>query len=134
MPLARRSDVLRRMGGSVALLAAATGLSYLLPHRLLAVPATLYFLATLGVTRLLGGWGGLGAAVVSVVLLLYLFAFRGADLQMYALSHRGAVWLMGAVLVALTAAIRYHDHGRGQPVIDVPDDGLALLQLSGSDV
>jgi len=69
-----------------------------------------------------------------VVLFLYLFAFRGADLQMYALSHRGAVWLMGAVLVALTAAIRYHDHGRGQPVIDVPDDGLALLQLSGSDV
>jgi len=67
-----------------------------------------------------------------LVLFLYLFAFRGADLQMYALSHV-MVWPIVAVACGVAIGVRAWAGGAGEPTIDVAADGLSLLHLSESD-
>jgi hypothetical protein len=70
-----------------------------------------------------------------LVLFLYLFAFRGADLQMYALAHGSVVWVIAGLEILIALAMRRRQHVRAveQPSIDVEPDGLSLLHLSGSD-
>lgn len=67
-----------------------------------------------------------------IVLFLYLFAFRGADIQMYALTH-GIVWPVVAVACVVAIGARAWGGGTGEPMIDLAPDGLSLLHLSGSD-
>jgi hypothetical protein len=70
-----------------------------------------------------------------LVLFLYLFAFRGADLQMYALVHGSVVWIVAAVEILIGLAVRRREQTRPavQPTIDLEPDGPSLLHLSGSD-
>jgi hypothetical protein len=68
-----------------------------------------------------------------IVLFLYLFAFRGADLQMYALSHDNALSAIVAVGIAIAVTFHLRASVGGEPTIDVAPDGLSLLHLSGSD-
>lgn len=68
-----------------------------------------------------------------LVLFLYLFAFRGADLEMYALMRGNTMWVIIAFVLSGALVIRYQSERTGGPVLDVPSDGLSLLQLSGTD-
>jgi PAS domain S-box-containing protein len=62
-----------RVAATLALVAAATGLSLALPHDDPGVPATLYILAVIAASLLGGLWCGLAAAVLSLVGLDYFF-------------------------------------------------------------
>ncbi len=69
-----------------------------------------------------------------VVLFLYLFAFRGADLQMYALAHGSLVWIVTGLELIAAMALRRRD-GPGAddaPTIDLAPEGLSLLHLSAT--
>ena len=68
-----------------------------------------------------------------VVLFLYLFAFRGADLQMYALARGYAVWPVVAVGIMIAVTLHARASVSGEPTIDIAPEGLSLLKLSGSD-
>ncbi len=71
------------------------------------------------------------------VLGLYLFAFRGADLEMLALRHDGGVTIAVAIMVAVTVAIRVREAvipREIEPLLDpVADDSLLMLRLSEGD-
>jgi hypothetical protein len=67
-----------------------------------------------------------------VVLFLYLFAFRGADVEMFALRHGTGAWLLAAALTLTTVVVRLHSNRAAvtqPPTIDVAPEGLALLTL-----
>src|SRR5262245_20555491 len=131
MPLDRHRDLLRRVGGSVALLVAATGLSYLLPHRFPGVPATLYFLATLGVTRLLGGWAGFGAALFSVALLFYLFV---PPIHTLRLDTQSATLLFVYVASVAIGTVLLNQPRRGEQRSRLEVDRMTILQSLTSDL
>ena len=71
------------------------------------------------------------------VLGLYLFAFRGADIEMLALGHESgvAIAVAGMATVIIALRVRQMVTSRNlEPALDpVPEDGLLLLSLSGGD-
>lgn len=71
------------------------------------------------------------------VLVLYLFAFRGADVEMLALRHERGVTIAIAVMIAVIVAIRVRQAITSRdaaPILDpVADDSLLLLRLSEGD-
>jgi hypothetical protein len=71
-----------------------------------------------------------------LVLCLYLFAFRGADLQMFALRHDAMVWVIVAGAAGIGVTIRLYERAAtrtAMPAIDVMPDGLSALHLSELD-
>ena len=77
----------------------------------------------------------LGIGVVPAV--LYLFAFRGADLEMLALGHERGVTIAIAIMAAAIVAIRARQAITSrdlEPTLDpVADDSLLMLRLSEGD-
>lgn len=69
------------------------------------------------------------------VLVLYLFAFRGADLEMLALRRAGGVPVALCVIAMVVGGIRATERRRrpSAVTVDVVDDGPLLLQLSGRE-
>ena len=89
------------------------------------MPATLYFLATLGVTRLLGGWAGLGAALVSVTLLLYWFVPPTGTLEVDAQSATLLLVYLASVAVG---TVMLDQPRRAERRARLEADRMAILQ------
>jgi PAS domain S-box-containing protein len=112
---------LLRVAGTLALVAAATGLSLALPHDDPGVPATLYFLAVIAASLLGGLWSGLAAAVLSLGGLDYFFlppravllpvgAEDATFLSVFVVAAILAAW----ILVGLQRARRRAEHERNR--------------------